>query len=187
MGCRRCRCCRGDRDPDHDHDHHHHPDHDHHPDHHPVNIRPLARTEPPLLAAALAAVPLMVRYGNDAGRLGKALEGALERGESVLVAEEDGALRGLAWFLTAGTLGLGGYLRLIALVPGAEGRGTGRALLRAFEAEVARASRHAFLLVSDFNAGAIRFYEREGYARVGALPGLVLPEVAEVLYWKRLR
>lgn len=151
-----------------------------------MNIRPIARSEIPTLAAALATVPLLVRYGNDAARLARALEGALDRGESALVAEEDGVVRGLAWFLTAGTLALGGYLRLIALVPGAEGRGTGVALLRAFEAEAARVSRHAFLLVSDFNAGAIRFYEREGYARVGPLPGLVLPGVAEVLYWKRL-
>jgi ribosomal protein S18 acetylase RimI-like enzyme len=152
-----------------------------------VTIRPLSREEIPALAAALAVVPLLVRYGNDAGRLGRSLEGALDRGESLRVAEEDGVIRGLAWFLTAGTLALGGYLRLIALVPGAEGRGTGVALLRAFEAEVAKASRHAFLLVSDFNEGAIRFYEREGYRRVGDLPGLVLGDVAEVLYWKRLR
>jgi GNAT superfamily N-acetyltransferase len=152
-----------------------------------MKIRPLSRPELPALAASLATVPLMVRYGNDGARLTRALEGALDRGEALLVAEEDGALRGLAWFLPSGTLGLGGYLRLIALVPGSEGRGTGLALLRAFEAEVARVSRHAFLLVSDFNAGAIRFYEREGYLRVGPLPGLVLPDVAELMYWKRLR
>lgn len=152
-----------------------------------MTIRPLDPAEIPALAADLARLPLMERYGNDAGRLGKALEGALGRGESLLVAEEDGALRGLAWFLTSGTLALGGYLRLIAVVPGGEGRGTGLALLRAYEAETARRSAHAFLLVSDFNAGAVRFYEREGYALVGPLPGLVLPDVAELLYWKRLR
>ncbi len=152
-----------------------------------MEIRPLARSEIPALAASLATVPLLVRYANDGARLTGTLEGALDRGEALLVAVEDGALRGLAWFLPSGTLALGGYLRLIALVPGSEGRGTGLALLRAFEAEVARVSRHAFLLVSDFNAGAIRFYEREGYLRVGPLPGLVLPEVAELVYWKRLR
>ncbi len=150
-------------------------------------VRPLARDELPALAAALAPLPLMVRYGRDAGGLTRALEAAAGRGESLLVSEEAGVLRGLAWFLPAGTLALGGYLRLIAVVPGGEGRGTGLALLRAFEAETARHSAHAFLLVSDFNAGAIRFYEREGYARVGPLPGLVLPGVAELLYWKRLR
>ena len=128
-----------------------------------------------------------VRYGRDAAALARSLEAAAGRGEGLLVAGEGDAVRGLAWFLPAGTLALGGYLRLIAVVPGGEGRGTGLALLRAFEAETARHSAHAFLLVSDFNAGAIRFYEREGYTRVGPLPGLVLPDVAELLYWKRLR
>lgn len=150
-------------------------------------VRPLVREDVPPLAAALAALPLMVRYGRDAAALARALEGARARGEGLLVAEEGGALLGLAWFLPEGTLALGGYLRLIAVAPGAEGRGTGLALLRAFEAETARRSRDAFLLVSDFNAGAIRFYEREGYVRVGPLPGLVLADVAELLYWKRLR
>jgi len=152
-----------------------------------VDVRPLAAAEIPALARALAGVPLMVRYGRTPGALEAALSGAHARGERLLVAADGGALRGLAWFLTQGTLALGGYLKLIAMLPGAEGKGAGAALLAAFEAETARESRHAFLLVSDFNDGAQRFYERHGYVRAGALPGLVLPDVAEVLYWKRLR
>ncbi len=152
-----------------------------------MRIRPIETADIPAVAEGLAAVPLMVRYGRDAAALSRALEAARARGEGLLAAEEDGRLRGIAWFLPSGTLALGGYLKLIALLPGAEGKGTGAALLRAFEQETARATAHAFLLVSDFNEGAQRFYEREGYLRVGSLPGLVLPDVAEVLYWKRLR
>jgi ribosomal protein S18 acetylase RimI-like enzyme len=152
-----------------------------------VDVRPLAPAEIAALARALAGVPLMVRYGRSPEALEAALSAALARGERLLVADEGGAVRGLAWFLTQGTLTVGGYLRLIAMLPGAEGRGAGAALLAAFEAETARESRHAFLLVSDFNDGAQRFYERHGYARAGALPGLVLPDVAELLFWKRLR
>lgn len=152
-----------------------------------MTIRPLAPADVPDLARGLAALPLMERYGRGAAALERALSAALARGEGLLVAEDGGAPRGLAWFLPSGTLALGGYLKLIAVLPGGEGRGAGGALLAAFEAETAKASAHAFLLVSDFNAGAQRFYARAGYARVGALPGLVLPDVAEVLYWKRLR
>ena len=152
-----------------------------------MQVRPLAAEEIPALARGLAAVPLMVRYGQAPEALESALAAARARGERLLVADEGGAIRGLAWFLPQGTLGLGGYLRLIAMLSGAEGKGAGAALLAAFEAETAKESRHAFLLVSDFNDGAQRFYERHGYARVGALPGLVLPDVAEVMYWKRLR
>ncbi len=152
-----------------------------------MRVRPLDPAELPALSRALAAVPLMQRYRRDAAALERSLAAAHGRGEGLLVAEDGGALLGLAWFLREGTLALGGYLRLIAMLPGAEGKGTGAALLAAFEDETRARSAHAFLLVSDFNAGAQRFYERHGYARVGALPALVLPDVAELLYWKRLR
>lgn len=98
-----------------------------------------------------------------------------------------GTLTGLCWFLHHGTLGMGGYLRLIAVLGGGQGRGTGAALLAAYEAAVARTSAHGFLLVSDFNGPAQRFYERHGWSRVGAIPKLVLPDVDELVYWKRLR
>ena len=152
-----------------------------------MSIRPLRQDDLPALAEDLARLPLLQRYRRDAAGLRADLEAALSRGEGLLVEEVEGRPRGLAWFLRAGTLGMGGYLRLIALAPEATGGGAGARLLEAFEAEVAREGRHAFLLVSDFNQGAQRFYERHGYARVGSLPGLVLPDVAEILYWKRLR
>lgn len=152
-----------------------------------MSVRQLSRDDVAQLAPALAELPLMVRYGRSAARIAADLAAALARGDGLLAWEVAGAARGLAWFLREGTFGMGGYLRLIALAEGAQGGGAGAALLAAFEAEVLRVGRHAFLLVSDFNTPAQRFYERRGYARVGALPGLVLPEVAELVYWKRLR
>jgi len=103
------------------------------------------------------------------------------------VAEERGAPAGLAWFLPSGTLALGGYLRLLAVLGPFQGRGIGAQLLAAYEAETARASAHAFLLTSGSNPGAQRFYERAGYRRVGLLPSLVVEGEDEALYWKRLR
>ncbi|MBI5509294.1 MAG: GNAT family N-acetyltransferase [Deltaproteobacteria bacterium] len=147
-------------------------------------IRPALLADLPLLAARLSPLPLFTRYGHTATRLEQLLGGALGRGEQLLVIDADGP-RGMAWFLTSGTLGIGGYLRLIAVDPTFQNRGTGAALLAAFETHTFAKSAHAFLLVSDFNDGAQRFYERHGYVRVGALAGLVLPEVNELLYWKR--
>jgi GNAT superfamily N-acetyltransferase len=152
-----------------------------------VSVRPLAAADVPALAAALAPLPLLERYGRAAEALAADLRAALSRGDGLLAWEAGAGPEGLAWFLREGTFGLGGYLRLIAVAPAAAGKGAGSALLAAFEAEVATRSRHAFLLVSDFNEEAQRFYERKGWRRVGALPGLVLPEVAELVYWKRLR
>lgn len=151
-----------------------------------MSIRPLGAGDVPALAAELARLPLMIRYRRDEGKIAADLREALARGDGLLVEEAGGRVRGLAWFLTGGTFAMGGYLRLIALVPDALGSGAGARLLQAFEAEVRTTSRHAFLLVSDFNAAAQRFYERHGWTRMGALPALVLPDVAELVYWKRL-
>jgi ribosomal protein S18 acetylase RimI-like enzyme len=98
----------------------------------------------------------------------------------------DGAPRGFAWYLPSGTFAAGGYLRLIALAPGGERHGLGGALLDAVERDVAAHARHLFLLVSDWNDGARRFYARRGYAEVGRLPAFVLPDTDEIICCKRL-
>jgi len=150
-----------------------------------MTIRPLAAADVPALSAALAALPLLQRYGRTAEAIARDLGSAPSRQESVLVLD-DGAARGLVWFTTAGALGSGGYLRLLAVAPPTQRRGAGARLLAAFEAAVAAASRDVYLLVSDFNVDAQRFYARHGYAQVGLLPRKVLPDVDELLYWKRL-
>jgi GNAT superfamily N-acetyltransferase len=151
-----------------------------------MEIRPAVAAELAPLAAGLARLDLMRRYGRDEPTLVADLARAHARGDGLLLAVEEGRPVGLAWFLRQGTLGLGGYLRLMAVLPGAESRGVGTRLLAAFEAALAETAGHGFLLCSDFNAAAQAFYERHGWARVGALPGLVLPGVAELIYWKRL-
>jgi GNAT superfamily N-acetyltransferase len=153
----------------------------------PPELRHATAADLAPLAAGLARLPLMLRYGRGADRLLADLSASLARGDGLLLALEGGRPAGLAWFLRQGTLGMGGYLRLMAVLPEAQARGAGAALLAAFEAEVSAGSPHAFLLCSDFNAPAQRFYERHGWTRVGALPALVLPDVTELIYWKRLR
>jgi GNAT superfamily N-acetyltransferase len=150
-------------------------------------LRPIAEDEIAPLAQGLARLPLMERYQRPAERLAADLRAGRARGDGLIGAEVAGRLAGFCWFLHHGTLGMGGYLRLIAVLDGAQGRGMGAALLAAYEGEVARSAAHAFLLVSDFNAPAQRFYERHGWSRVGAIPKLVLPDVDELVYWKRLK
>lgn len=152
-------------------------------------IRPLAGGDVEGLAAGLSALPLLGRYGRSPDLLAADLRAALERGDGLLVHARaaDAPPDGLAWFLPAGTFALGGYLRLLAVTAAAQGRGTGAALLAAFESAVAERSRHAFLLVSDFNQPAQLFYHRHGYIEVGRLPELVVAGIDELVYWKRLR
>ncbi len=151
-----------------------------------ATVRPARPDEADALAAAVAGQPLLARYGTTREGLARSLAWAMARGEPVLAAF-DGAPLGFAWFLPSGTLALGGYLRLIALAPGAEGRGVGGLLLEAVERAVAVESGHLFLLVTRDNEAARRFYARRGYADVGPLPSLVKPGLDEVLMWKRLR
>jgi GNAT superfamily N-acetyltransferase len=152
-----------------------------------MRLRPIDDADVPALAAGLARLPLMERYRRTEARIADDLRVACARGDGMIAAEVGGALAGFCWFLHHGTLGMGGYLKLIAVLGDGQGRGTGAALLAAYEAEVGRTSGHGFLLVSDFNAPAQRFYERHGWTRVGAIPKLVLPDVDELVYWKRLK
>ena len=151
-----------------------------------LTIRAVRLAELPALATAVAPQPLLQRYEITATRLGQLLAEAVGRGEQLLVADDGRAARGFAWFLRAGSLGAGGYLRLIALEPGASGGGVGAALLDAVEADVAAHARHLFLLVSHWNEGARRFYGRRGYSEVGRLPAFVRADTDEIICWKRL-
>jgi [ribosomal protein S18]-alanine N-acetyltransferase len=149
-------------------------------------IRPARLDELSALTSAVAGQELLVRYEIASTRLAQLLAEAVGRGEPVLVADDGGVARGFAWYLYSGTLGVGGYLRLIVLARGAEGQGAGGALLDAVEADVAMRARHIFLLVSHWNEGARRFYARRGYAEVGRLPAFVRADTDEIICWKRL-
>ena len=150
-------------------------------------IRAATAADLPALAEGIASQPLMQRYKRTAEGLAKTFGDALAGGEPLFVWDAGKGPEAVLWYYPEGTLGLGGYLRLIATVSGATRGGIGSKLLAAFEEAVARKSAHAFLLVSDFNTDAHRFYEKHGYTKVGALPKLVRPDIDELIYWKRLR
>jgi ribosomal protein S18 acetylase RimI-like enzyme len=86
-----------------------------------------------------------------------------------------------------GAFGRSPYLRLIGVRADMAGSGIGARLLDAMEARAAEVADDLFLLVSDFNEGAQRFYRRQGYVQIGAIPGYVLPEVSELVFRKRLK
>jgi GNAT superfamily N-acetyltransferase len=182
-----------------------------------VGVRPARRDDLQALArlaAAVATQPLLQRYGASEAGLFRELERIVKdrarpsgdsgppapsgAAESLLLAYGAAAtagdaesaaaeLWGLARFCSRGQFGNGGYLRLLALRPGCEGRGIGTLLLRAVEEEVKQHSSALFLLTSDFNLGAQRFYARHGYLAAGTLPDFARPGITENIFWKRLR
>ena len=93
----------------------------------------------------------------------------------------------------AGALGLhlnwlrGPYIQFLGLLPGHQRGGAGLRLLEWCEHEAHSSfARNLWVAASDFNADAIRFYERFGFVRTAELDGLVRDDRNEVLFRKRL-
>ena len=146
-----------------------------------AQIRALRPGDIAACAALVASTPLWQRYGYDAARCAADLGAALARKDDLHVAVDGAAVLGLAWVLPRGGFGRSPYLKLLAVAESARGLGVGALLLRAAEHRG-----ELFLLVSDFNRGARRFYRREGYRRLGALPDYVVPGVTELLLHRRI-
>ena len=151
-----------------------------------VNIRAATRDDVPAIVDWMMAVPLWQRYGIEREPTERNLTEAIERGDLVLTADAEESAIGLAWCLPNGMLGRYPYIRLLGVNPQIQSKGIGSGLLTAVEEEIVESgSRHLFLLVSDFNLDAQRFYERHGFVRSGLLPDLVIPGISEILYHKR--
>jgi GNAT superfamily N-acetyltransferase len=78
----------------------------------------------------------------------------------------------------------GPLIETLALLPAAQGRGIGSAVIVRCQAE---AGNNLWATVSDFHAPARRFYRRHGFAELCPLPGLVGDGETELLLrWRRL-
>ena len=153
-----------------------------------IQIRPMTLADAPQLATWMVQTPLWQRYSLTVDRACKNFEKGLAQKDILLVADVGtDAGCGFAWCLPQGGFGRSMYLRLIGVRQDAARGGIGSALLGAAEQTALAVSREMFLPVSDFNSDAQRFYQRHGYRQIGAIPGYVLPDVTELLYWKQLR
>jgi ribosomal protein S18 acetylase RimI-like enzyme len=152
-----------------------------------ITIRPMQPQDFEPVAAWIPLAPLWQRYGLTAERARDRLAQALAQGDILLAADlPDHPACGFAWVVPDGAFNRSAYLCLIGVHPNRSGAGIGSALLDGAEAAARVHSRELFLLVSDFNTAAQRFYRRHGYEQIGAIPGYVLPDVAELLFWKQL-
>ncbi|MBX3080772.1 MAG: GNAT family N-acetyltransferase [Anaerolineae bacterium] len=152
-----------------------------------LTIRPMTSEDFAPLATWMVTVPLWQRYGLTAERAVINFAKAAEQGEVLVTADGDVPCCGFAWAIPKGAFGRSAYLRLIGVRPDYAGAGVGSRLLTYVEEAVLQYSSELFLLVSDFNHEAQRFYQRHGYTQVGAIDGYVLPDVVELLFWRRLR
>ena len=79
---------------------------------------------------------------------------------------------------------LGGFIALLAVRPDASGQGLGGQLVGHVEARVFARRRWLFVSCDAGNRAALRFYKRQGFARVGRLPDLVRAGRIELLLRK---
>ncbi len=154
-----------------------------------IRVRPMTSDDIPNVAAWMVQTPLWQRYQLTVERATQNFEKAFERSEVLLVADAgaDNIGCGFAWCVPQGGFGRSMYLRLIGVRQERARAGVGAALLRGAEGAALKVGHELFLLVSDFNVDAQRFYQRQGYQQIGAIPGYVLPDVTELLYWKQLQ
>jgi ribosomal protein S18 acetylase RimI-like enzyme len=150
-------------------------------------IRPMLAADIPKLAAWMVETPLWKRYHLTIEKAVANFEAGLSRSDWLIVAESDLQAIGFAWAIPKGAFGRSPYLRLIGVHPDQAGAGIGAKLLDEIERMAAIVSSDLFLLVSDFNQGAQRFYLRQGYEQIGAIPAYVVPDVTELIFRKRLR
>lgn len=150
-----------------------------------MTIRPLRPDDIPACAEIMARNPLWQRYGVTADSASRNLESGLQRGAVLFVADSDDGPAGFLWLEPVGAFARSGYIRLIGVRPDRQGQGLGRELMAHAERVLLEQADDVFLLVSDFNTSAQRFYQRLGYQQVGALQDYVLPGVAELIYRKR--
>ncbi len=151
-----------------------------------IDVRTAHEADLEPVAAWMADLPLLQRYGLTAEAALRQFQTAHGRGDTLITAVDDRSFPvGFAWMMPSGAFGRSPYLRLIGVHPERNAQGIGTRLLKTVESLAWSYADALFLLVSDFNLGAQRFYERCGYTRAGALADYVVSGVTELLYWKR--
>ena len=136
----------------------------------------------------LVKVPLWQRYGITVEGIAAQFKRALQGDDRLfaLFLDDDPTPCGFAWCIPDGAFNRSAYLRLIGVHPEYYGHGAGSSLLQRVEADSLDYSDELFLLVSDFNTDAQRFYQQHGYRQIGTIDGYVQPDITELIYFKKL-
>lgn len=144
-------------------------------------IRPYKPEDRTAIVAMLAGSEPWKTLGYTAADW-KTLFDPLPAGREGFVIETKGAIAGFA--LLRPKFLMGDYLELLVVAPAARNIGLGSALLSHIEGVVFARAKNLFACVSDFNAGARRFYKRNGYQEIGPMPNFLIPGSAEILLRK---
>jgi ribosomal-protein-alanine N-acetyltransferase len=144
-------------------------------------IRPYKTDDRAAIIAMLTASEPWKTLGYGASDWEK-LFNPLPEGREGFVIESEGAVAGFA--LLRPKFLMGDYLELLVIAPSTRSKGLGSALLMHIESVVFARTKNLFACVSDFNAGARKFYQKNGYREIGPMPNFLIPGSAEMLLRK---
>ena len=149
-----------------------------------VSLSPIAAFEAEQLSIMCIAMEPWARYPIRASELASHFA-RQEVDASRFAVRIEGRMEG-AFVLRTRWLA-GPYLQTLALARNVQGAGIGTLIMAFIEAEARRAGdRNLWVAASEFNGGALRFYERQGYQRIADLDGLIAQGRTEVLLRKKL-
>jgi ribosomal protein S18 acetylase RimI-like enzyme len=148
-----------------------------------LTIRPLAPADIADIARWVAATQLWQRYNVTEASFAERLANGLANGATIFVATRADDVLGFVWLIARGAFNRSAYIQLIGIRPDVRASGVGRALMEFAEAHAT--THDIFLLVSDFNIDAQKFYARLGYVQVGKLDDYVVQGISELVFWKR--
>ncbi|HWR10356.1 MAG TPA: GNAT family N-acetyltransferase [Rectinemataceae bacterium] len=137
---------------------------------------------------ASGAVIVVARESAGTPRAGGATRIAADRASATAAESrrpDPRGVLGFAWIDPRGAFGSAPYLKLIAVDTNKRSGGVGSALLAEFEKRTLAIGKVWTLMVSDFNLGAVAFYEKHGYCKAGAIPGFAVEGIAEILMVKK--
>lgn len=130
---------------------------------------------------------IYTRYFQNGG-LERSLARAARNGELYIAYDEANRPLGAMKVVMRGFCGLYPYLGLIGVHADSRGLGVGKFLMAQLERMALESgARRVSLMVSDFNIGGQRFYERLGYWKLGEIPDASKEGITEFVMIKDLK
>jgi ribosomal protein S18 acetylase RimI-like enzyme len=151
-----------------------------------LTLSPILPDEARPLATLYAGIDPWRRYEVPVARLAGLFTPAGDSAHRLVVRGGDGAPRGI--IVVRSPWLIGPYVQFLAVSPGHQGQGIGRAMMAWFEAEARRGQqRNLWICAATFNTGALRLYQSLGYEEASVLDDLIRDGETELLLRKRLR
>jgi len=151
-----------------------------------ISIAPLEAQHVDACARLMVSLPLWSdSYQVDYAAARARFESGVADNADLYVAIVDDTIVGFLWFVRQGAFARSGYVRLLGVATGWQGRGVGTRLMDFAEEILFADDKDVFLLTYAPNQAAQRFYRRRGYEQVGVLAKYSGPGVDELIHRKR--